>query len=84
MFCYIQDTLSKCPSEMRPVTSPVNTFAETASPVPNYVSLTNKYISFLCKEDLSLLIFRKIGSPQWNRIFLSMVLGLWTNFATSL
>ena len=42
MFCYIQETLSKCPNEMRLVASPVNTFAETASPVPNYVSLTNK------------------------------------------
>ena len=54
-----------------PAASPVNKFDEIASPVPNYVSLVNKWISFYPahKETLSPTTFGKIGSPHWNRIF---------------
>ena len=38
--------MSKCPGEMSPVASPVDKFAEIASPVSNYASPVNKSIRF--------------------------------------
>ena len=61
--------ITPCPSA--PVTFPVDKFAEIVSPVRNYASLANKWITFLPghKETLSPVIFWKTGGFHWNRVF---------------
>ena len=53
------------------VASPVDKFAEIVSPVPNYASPDNKWISFLPghKETLSPVITGTTGGPHWNKVF---------------
>ena len=53
------------------VASPVDKFAEIVSPVPNYASPDNKWISFLPghKETLSPVISGTTGGPHWNKVF---------------